>query len=78
MATKHVITLGFGFANGTKFIPTLGFGASASAPVVPPALVGAGNLLGRKQPKYDYPDLRPKEKGQPEDLGYLMQHFGEP
>ena len=34
MAIKHVVTLGFGFADGVAFIPTLGFTPNV---LVPPA-----------------------------------------
>lgn len=31
MSVKHVVSLGFGFADGTKYIPTLGFESVAAA-----------------------------------------------
>lgn len=69
--TKRVVTLGFGFADGTKYIPTLGFGFSSAAPVVvaAPERVGPyGYDSKQMRKKYaEMPDLNEKAAARLDD-----------
>lgn len=45
MAIKHVVTYGFGFADGVKFIPTLGFTPGEGVTIVAgPYYLGSGQI----------------------------------
>lgn len=47
MAIKHVVTLGFGFADNTVFIPTLGFTPGAVAAVDVTPVIQAATVTAR-------------------------------
>lgn len=45
MAIKHIVTLGFGFADGVKFIPTVGYTPSTVVVVAGPYRVVAAQVF---------------------------------
>ncbi len=65
MAIKHVVTAGYGFADGVKFIPTRGF---TPAGVVVPSIPGQEFTLPRSRARFTLTEERqrftlPRERG---------------